>query len=135
MGVNMNNDNLIFKSYNKIKCLINDINLKYKIENKFKKDNQKFTIYTKDSLVPCSCSGFYKENKIIIYGNHLNKINSFIVNNANNKVYKIVNTKSVDLKIDYENIEYIKQGTIIFIDDNIEEVSVIKVGTKYYKYK
>lgn len=128
-----NQDNIFVNLYNKTKQKINDLTLEFKIENQFKKDHNLFKLYKKDGLLPISLGG-YINNNIIVYGNHIDKKNCIIMSEVDQKLYVIKKTKLTELKIMYENIEYIRLGTIFEVDENLEQVEVIKVKDKYYKF-
>lgn len=109
--------------------------LNIKIKNKFKDDNELFILYKKDNLLSINLYGYFKNDKIVILGNHDIKINNIIIRNKTNKAFfvKAINTTKVN--VEYDGKTYIKDGMEIKIDDNVKEVKVIKAKEKYYLYE
>lgn len=127
------NNGLIKKTINKVKNKYNNYLLECKLEKEFKDKNNTYTIYKKNSIVSYIVYGYINKNNIFIYGNHLDKINSIIV--CDNNMFYINDVKITDTTIKYDNKEYVRECTVLIVDNNIEEVDVIKVNKKYYKHK
>lgn len=125
----------ILKGCNDVKKAFSDWLLNFNIENKFRKDNKSFMIYLKQSIFPFYINGYFERNNLIVYGDHLDKIHGFINDYNNKKIYYIEEAKLCDVKVLYNNIEYIKKGTLFTLEEKVEEVDVTKVGKKYYRNK
>lgn len=118
-----------------VKNKFDDLLLESKIEQEFKNSNTKFSLYTKENIFPIFLYGKIDNNEIIVYGDYNIRKNSVIINECNKKAYYVINISQVEIKTKYNNSIYIRKGTKILLDDNVEEINVIKAGKKYYIYK
>lgn len=109
--------------------------LNIKIKNKFKDDNELFILYKKDNLLSINLYGYFKNDKIVILGNHDIKINNIIIRNKTNKAFFVKAINTTQVNVEYDGKTYIKDGMEIKIDDNVKEVKVIKAKEKYYLYE
>lgn len=109
--------------------------LNIKIKNKFKDDNELFILYKKDNLLSINLYGYFKNDKIVILGNHDIKINNIIIRNKTNKAFFVKAINTTQVNIEYDGKTYIKDGMEIKIDDNVKEVKVIRAKEKYYLYE
>lgn len=133
----MGNDknNIFQKIYDDAKIKINQIMLENRIEKKFREEHFSYTLYIKDSLFTYKLYGHLLNDNLIIYGEHNIPKYSVIVNDYTKEKYCILGTKEEELKIVLDNKDYIRKGISISFDNNLEEVNVIKVGKKYYKFR
>ena len=129
------NKNFLSSTINNIKNKISDIVLENKIESSYKQNNTTFTLYTKDNILSTTLSGRINNNKLIVYGDHKIPKYSVIVNECNKKAYYVLNTSTTEIKTNYNSTYYIRKGTKILLDENVEEANVIKAGKKYFIYK
>lgn len=129
------NKNFLSSTINNIKNKISDIVLENKIESSYKQNNTTFTLYTKDNILSTTLSGRINNNELIVYGDHKIPKYSVIVNECNKKAYYVLNTSTTEIKTNYNSTYYIRKGTKILLDENVEEVNVIKAGKKYFIYK
>lgn len=109
--------------------------LNIKIKNKFKDDNELFILYKKDNLLSINLYGYFKNDKIVILGNHDIKINNIIIRNKTNKAFFVKAINTTQVNVEYDGKTYIKDGMEIKIDDNVKEVKVIRAKEKYYLYE
>ena len=109
--------------------------LNVKIKNKFKDDNELFILYKKDNLLSINLYGYFKNDKIVILGNHDIKINNIIIRNKTNKAFFVKAINTTQVNVEYDGKTYIKDGMEIKIDDNVKEVKVIRAKEKYYLYE
>jgi hypothetical protein len=58
-----------------------------------------------------------------------------VVNRKDNKAYYAGTSEKVDIKVTYEGTEYTRQGLKAKLDENVEEVHVIKADKRYFLYK
>lgn len=129
------NKNFLSSTINNIKNKISDIVLENKIESSYKQNNTTFTLYTKDNILSTTLSGRINNNELIVYGDHKIPKYSVIVNECNKKAYYVLNTSTTEIKTNYNSTYYIRKGTKILLDENVEEANVIKAGKKYFIYK
>lgn len=129
------NKNFLSSTINNIKNKISDIVLENKIESNYKQNNTTFTLYTKDNILSTTLSGKINNNELIVYGDHKIPKYSVIVNECNKKAYYVLNTSTTEIKTNYNSTHYIRKGTKILLDENVEEANVIKAGKKYFIYK
>ena len=109
--------------------------LNIKLKNKFKDDNELFILYKKDNLLSINLYGYFKNDKIVILGNHDIKINNIIIRNKTNKAFFVKAINTTQVNVEYDGKTYIKDGMEIKIDDNVKEVKVIRAKEKYYLYE
>lgn len=131
----LGNKNIISSTIESLKMKVADLVLENKIENNFKQNNTTFILYTKDNVLSTSLSGKIDNNLLTVYGDHKIPKYSIIVNECNKKAYYVLNTTTTEIKTNYNSNNYIRKGTIITLDEKVEEVNVIKAGKKYYIYK
>ena len=129
------NKNFLSSTINNIKNKISDIVLENKIESSYKQNNTTFTLYIKDNILSTTLSGRINNNELIVYGDHKIPKYSVIVNECNKKAYYVLNTSTTEIKTNYNSTYYIRKGTKILLDENVEEANVIKAGKKYFIYK
>ncbi|MCR5350378.1 MAG: hypothetical protein K6E20_05245 [Acholeplasmatales bacterium] len=122
--------------WNKTKNNINSSILESNLEKAFNKENIAFINYNHSEVFSNTYYGYYKDDfTITVYGNKTFKSNSVLIDKKNNKAFYIVSTTESKVKVKFEGQEYERDSTDITLDPNVEEVSVIKAGDKYYKYK
>lgn len=127
--------NMINKIYDSTKQRIEKIILENKIESKFKNESSSYSLYIKDSMFVFKLYGYLLNDRIIIYGKHNIPNYSIIVNDNTQDTYCITSSKDYVIKITLDNEEYTRSGILLNYTKDLEEVKVIKVGKKYYKYK
>ncbi len=118
-----------------IKDKINNIILENKIEQEFKNNNTKFSLYTKDNIIPIVLYGKINNNEILVYGDCIIEQNSIIVNECNKKAYYAISSSKQEIQTTHNSNIYIRKGTKILLDENVKEVKVIKAKNKYYLLK
>ena len=109
--------------------------LENKIEQEFRNNNTKFSLYIENSIFPIVLYGKYENNVLTVYGDYKIKKGNIIVNECNKNIYSVESSSNVELNTKYNSNIYIRKGTKILLDDNVEEVKVIKVKNKYYLIK
>lgn len=127
-------ENVFSKFWNKTKKVVNDSLLEVKIESKFKDDNDSFSIYGKGDLVPLIVYGCLKDGKVIAYGKIETEVNNILVDN-NEKAYYVNSLIDGTVDITVDGTIYTRPATIIVLDNDVQEVDVIKAGKKYYLQK
>ncbi len=128
-------NNILQKIYEKSKEKINQIILENKIQNKFRDDHNTYTLYIKDSIFIFKIYGYLLNNQIQIYGIHNIPKSSILVDDSSKEMYCITNITETDIVVKVDEQEYNRKGMLLNYEKNLEEVDVIKVGKKYYKYK
>jgi len=118
-----------------IKEKVDDMLLEKYIENDFKNNNTKFMLCKRDIIIPIFLYGKIEKNELSVYGDHNIEKGSIVVNECNNKAYYVIETKKVEISTKYKSNIYIRKGTKILLDENVQEVKVIKAKNKYYLYK
>jgi len=127
--------NFLESAISNIKNKVSDAILETKIESEYKQKNTTFSLYKKDNILSITLSGEIKNKELIVYGDHKIPKYSIIIDESNKKAYYVLNTLTTEIKTVYSSNNYIRKGTIIILDENVEEVNVIKAGKKYYIYK
>ena len=129
-------ENGFSKFFNKAKSSVNNAILESKIESAYNGANIAFTYYEKDATFGQACHGNYlSDNQIIVFGEKEIKKNSVLISSKDNKAYYITGTEKGKVTSIVEGVEYERDGTIINLDSNVEEVNVIKAGKRYFIYK
>lgn len=117
-----------------IKNRVNKVILNAKIDQEYKKNNTKFTLYKKESILPITLYGCIDKDIITVYGDIKIEPYSVIVNECNKQSFRVLETRNTEINTKYDNTIYIRKGIIIHTDKNLKEVKVIKVKNKYYLY-
>ncbi len=117
---------------NKAKVKLNECVLEYNVYNSFKNKNILFSLYEKNSLLNKKVYGFYLDNNVIVYGNYEINDYALLINEKNKNIYNIRKSKSTNINILCDGEQYIRQGTLFYLDTNIKEVDAIKIGKKFY---
>lgn len=123
------------KFWKKAKQTVNDSVLEIKIESKFKKDNNTFSIYGKNDLISLTVYGYIEDDKVVAFGKVDAEVNEVLVDDETKKAYYInsVSDSTVDIIVD--GVKYTRPATVISLDSDVKEVDVIKAGKKYYLVK
>lgn len=127
-------ENVFSKFWKKTKQTVNDSILEIKIESKFKNDNSSFNIYGADDIVPLIVYGSINDNKALVYGKVETEVNNILVDD-NDKAYFVNSLIDSTVDVVVDGVTYTREATIIVLDENVEEVKVIKAGKKYYLQK
>ena len=121
--------------FSKLKSSVSDQVLDVKIANAYKKDSEALTVYTKGSLFPKSLNGKVDGLTITVWGDDEIKPYSVLVVDETLKAYYVISSKKTKVTAVVDGIEYERDGQVITVDDNVEEVNVVKAGDHYYIYK
>ena len=131
-------ENGFSKFFNKAKTSINNSILEGKIESSFNNANLSFTVYVKNDAFGHSVHGKYlndDKTQILIFGEKDFEIGSVVVDNKDESAYYLTGLDKGKCQSIVEGVEYERNGTIINLDKNVEEVNVIKAGKRYFIYK
>jgi hypothetical protein len=120
--------------FSKVKESFNNSMLEAKIESAYKKDRETFTMYKKDEMFSQNLVGDLDGLELTVWGKQEVKAHNVIID-SKDKAYYIVSSKETTVKSVVEGFEYERPGTIITLDDNVEEVKVVKAGKRYFLYK
>lgn len=126
-------NNIIKRTYNNVKEKVNDAILEVKIETAFKEKNNLYTLYTKNNSFSTKLSGYIENDNLIVYGNHNIPKNSVLISDCGKKVFYIKGIENVEITTQLNGNQYTRKGTKLYLDDNVEEVQVIKAGKRYFK--
>ena len=127
-------ENAFSKFFKKTKENINASVLEGKIESAFNKAHSEYTIYTKGKTFPSRAFGFIENGALTIFGEE--QIDAFsVVIGEDKKAYYTGEISAATVKSEVEGITYERPGTTIALDENVEEVVVVKAGDRYFLYK
>lgn len=127
--------NIFKRTYENIKEKINDAILETKIETSFKEKNDLYTLYTKNNSFSTKLSGYFMEDKIVVYGKHNIPQYSIIISDCGKNVYYITKSEDIQITTNLNGTEYTRIGTKLYLDKNVEELNVIKAGKRYFRSK
>ncbi len=128
-------ENAFSKMWKKAKQSVNDTVLEAKIRSAFEKEHEIFTVYTKNELLPKSVYGSITDGVLTVFDKVDVKAWSVIVANEDDKAYYVMSTTAATVTAEVEGVSYERPGTAIYLDENVEEVNVVKAGKRYYLYK
>lgn len=127
--------NIFKRTYDNVKEKINDAILETKIETSFKEKNDLYTLYTKNNSFYTKLSGYFEEDKLIVYGKHNIPQYSIIISDCGKNVYYVIKCEEVEITTQLNGVEYTRIGTKLYLDKNVEELNVIKAGKRYFRNK
>lgn len=131
-------ENVFSKFWNKAKSAVNESMLESNLERKFEDENDCYCVYKKDDNILSHTDVYGKiENGVLTYlGDEEIPPFSVLVNDKTKKAYYACESnKEGKVVINYDGKDYERQATLIALDENVEEVSVIKAGDRYFVYK
>jgi hypothetical protein len=107
------------------------------IQNAYQSAHGSFDVYAFEGGLfnGGSVSGEIVDGALIYWGTDTIKEYSVIIDKKDNKAYYALNSEPVDVKASYEGTEYVRKGTKIALDPNVEEVKVVKADKRYFLYK
>lgn len=127
--------NIFKRTYESIKGKINDAILETKIETSFKEKNDLYTLYTKNNSFSTKLSGYFIEDKLVVYGKHNIPKYSIIISDCGKNVYYVTKCEDIQIVTKYNGTEYNRIGTKLYLDKNVEELDVVKAGKRYFRNK
>jgi hypothetical protein len=122
------------KFFGKVKKGVNDSMLEAKKENNYASEHSEFKAYTKDSLFPRKLSGEIVDGSLICFGNVEFPKGSVIID-ENDKAYYVVSVEKTTVTSKVDDVTYDCEGSKIALDENVEEVNVIKADSRYFIFK
>ena len=129
-------DNAFKRFWNKTKQSVNDAVLESKIRSAYEKAHKSYTIYTKNELIPKSLCGEIQDGILTVFGEE--EIKPFavvIANDEEEKAFYVVSTEKTTVSSAVEGVTYERPGTAVTLDENVQEVNVVKAGKRYFIYK
>lgn len=128
-------ENAFSKFWKKTKQSVNDSILEGKIRASYEKAHKQFSLYEKDALISSTLYGTIEGTTLTSFGKTEIKPYSVLIATDEGKAYYVLSGADTTVKSMVEGVEYEREGTIIELDENVEEVNVIKAGKRYFIYK
>lgn len=128
-------DNAFKRFWQKTKQSVNDAVLESKIRSAYEKAHKSYTVYTKNELLPKSLSGEITDGILTVFGEEEIKPYAVVIEDEGDKAYYAVATKATTITAAVEGVSYERPGTAVTLDENVEEVNVVKAGKRYFIYK
>lgn len=129
-------DNAFKRLWNKTKKSVSDAVLESKIRSAYEKAHKSYTAYAKNELLSTPLSGEIKEGVLTVFGHQEIKPYAVIIaNDEGDKAYYVTGTEKTTVSAAVEGVTYERAGTMIALDENVEEVNVVKAGKRYFIYK
>ena len=129
-------DNAFKRFWNKAKQSVNDAVLESKIRGAYEKAHKSYTVYTKNELIPKGLSGEVSDGMLTVFGEEeIKPFAVIIANDDEEKAFYAVAAEATTVTAAVEGVTYERPGTRITLDENVEEVNVIKAGKRYFIYK
>lgn len=122
------------KFFGKVKKSVNDSMLEAKKENNYANEHSSFKAYEKDSLFPRKLAGEIVDGVLICFGKVEFKKGSVIID-ENDKAYYVVSISETTVTSKVDDVTYECEGSKITLDENVEEVNVIRADARYFIYK
>ena len=128
-------DNAFKRFWQKTKQSVNDAVLESKIRSAYEKAHKSYTVYTKNELLPKSLSGEITDGILTVFGEEEIKPYAVVIEDEGDKAYYAVATEATTITAAVEGVSYERPGTAVTLDENVEEVNVVKAGKRYFIYK
>ena len=129
-------DNAFKRFWNKTKKSVSDAVLESKIRSAYEKAHKSYTAYTKNELLPVYLSGEIENGVLTVFGyQDIKPYAVIIANDDGDKAYYVTGTEKTSVSSIVEGVTYERTGTVIALDENVEEVNVVKAGKRYFIYK
>ncbi len=129
-------DNAFKRFWNKTKQSVNDAVLENKIRSAYEKAHKSYTIYTKNELIPKNVCGEISDGILTVFGEEEIKPYAVVIaNDEEEKAFYAVSAAATTVTSAVEGVTYERPGTAITLDENVEEVNVVKAGRRYFIYK
>ena len=129
-------DNAFKRFWNKTKKTVSDAVLESKIRSAYDKAHKSYTAYAKNELLPTPLSGEINDGVLTVFGHQEIKPYAVVIaNDEGGKAYYVTGTGSTTVSSTVEGVTYERAGTTITLDENVEEVDVVKAGKRYFIYK
>ena len=128
-------ENAFAKFFAKTKQSVNDSILEVKIRTAFDREHESFNVYTKNELLTKKVTGSIRDGVLTVFGDEDIKSWSVVVANKDEKAYYVLSTEPATVTAEVDGVTYERIGTAVFLDENVEEVNVVKAGKRYYVYK
>ena len=128
-------DNAFKRFWKKTKQSVNDAVLESKIESSYNKAHNAYTVYGYEDLFSKSIYGEYVDDSLIFFGELEIKPYSVIVCDESKTAYYALESEKTTVKAIVDGVEYERPGMKVKLDENVEEVKVVKAGKKYFLYK
>lgn len=129
-------ENAFSRFWKKTKQSVNDSIFESKLRSAYEKAHRAYTIYTKGELIPFSCSGEITDGRLTVFGKATPKAGAVVIADDKEKTaYYVTAYEPTTVTATLEGEDYEREGTIISLDPNVEEVNVVKAGGRYFLYK
>ncbi len=128
-------ENGFTKFFKNAKKSINDSILEGNIRGQWNKENKEYTICTKNETFSNTVYGKIDGDKLTIFGVEEIKPYAVIIEDGTEKAYYVISSIETSVSVTYEGATYERKGMIIALDENTEEVNVVKAGKRYFIYK
>lgn len=129
-------DNAFKRFWNKTKQSVNDAVLESKIRSAYEKAHKSYTVYTKNELIPKGLCGEISDGILTVFGEEEIKPYAVVIaNDEEDKAFYAVSTEKTTVSAAVEGVTYERPGTAVTLDENVEEVNVVKAGKRYFIYK
>lgn len=122
------------KFFGKVKQNVNDSILESKKESNYDAEHAEFKAYTKDALLAKRISGEVSEGFLTCFGKVELPKGSVIID-KDNKAYYVTTTEKATVTSKVDGTTYECEGTKIGLDENVEEVNVIRADSRYFIFK
>lgn len=120
-----------------VKKNVSDSMLESKIEEVWDDSHEKFglTPYDGGLFGTSTVFGAIEGNTLTIFGTTEVKKGSVAISDKDKKAYYVLSVSPTKVKVACQGIEYERDGQIVELDPNVEEVKVIKADGRYFIYK
>lgn len=122
------------KFFGKVKQSVNDSVLESKKQSNYDSKHDEYRAYVKDGLLPKRINGDLNEGFLTCFGKIELSKGSVIID-KNNKAYYVISSEKATVNTEVDNITYECEGTKFGLDENVEEVNVIKADSRYFIFK
>ena len=129
-------ENAFKRFWNKTKQSVNEAVLESKIRSAYEKAHKSYTVYTKNELLPKNYAGEIKDGVLTVFGEEQIKPYAVVIaNDEEEKAFYAVSTEATAVTVAVEGVNYERPATAVTLDENVEEVNVVKAGKRYFIYK
>lgn len=129
-------DNAFKRFWNKTKQSVNDAVLESKIRSAYEKAHKSYTVYVKNELIPHRFDGEIADGMLTVFGEQEIKPYAVVIaEDEAEKAFYAVSTEKTTVTVAVEGVQYERPATRIILDENVEEVNVVKAGHRYFIYK
>jgi hypothetical protein len=127
----------ISKWWKGTKAKVNADLLESRIENAYTNAHQSFDVYDYGSALfnGGSVNGEIVDGALLYWGTQAIKEYAVVVDKKDNKAYYALTSEPIDVKANYEGVEYTRKGTKTMLDPKVVEVKVVKADKRYFLYQ